>query len=72
MLFFFDVLRHILLPLSHLLTNPCFLTELELHRLHCRFGYPSVRQFYQVLERSGHDVELPALEHLTKYSKPSL
>lgn len=47
--------------------NPCFLTETELRRLHRRFGHPSVRRLRQVLERSGHKVELHALEHLTKY-----
>lgn len=47
--------------------NPCFLTDVELRRLHCRFGHPSVRRLQRVLERFGHDVESHALEHLTKY-----
>ena len=45
------------------------MTEIELRRLHRRFGHPSVCCLQQVLERSGHDVELPALEHFTKYYK---
>lgn len=47
--------------------NPCYLTDIELCHLHCRFGHPSVRRLQQVLERSGHKVELHVLEHLTKY-----
>ena len=47
--------------------NPCFLTDIELRRLYCHFGHPSVRRLQQVLERSGHEVKLHALEHLTKY-----
>ncbi len=51
--------------------NPCFLSEIELRRLHRRFGHPSVRRLQQVLEQSGHEVELHALEHLTRYCKHS-
>ena len=47
--------------------NPCFLTEIELRRLHRRFGHPSVRRLHQILERSGHEVEIQALQHLTRY-----
>ena len=47
--------------------NPCFLTEIELRRLHRRFGHPSVRRLHQILERSGHEVEMQALQHLTRY-----
>ncbi|KIM93291.1 hypothetical protein OIDMADRAFT_138097 [Oidiodendron maius Zn] len=43
------------------------LTESELRQLHRRFGHPSVRRLYKVLQRSGHDAELSAIEHLTKY-----
>lgn len=47
--------------------NPCFLTETELRRLHRRFGHPSVQRLHRILERSGHDVEMQAIEYLTKY-----
>ena len=43
------------------------LTESELRRLHRRFGHPSVRRLFKVLQRAGHDVEFKAIEHLTKY-----
>ncbi|RAL62925.1 hypothetical protein DID88_004766 [Monilinia fructigena] len=33
----------------------CLLTEVELRRIHRRFGHPSARKFYKVLKRSGHD-----------------
>ena len=49
--------------------NPCFLTEVELARLHRRFGHPSVERLRTVLERSGHSVELEAIEHLTRYCR---
>ena len=47
--------------------NPCFLTDIELCRLHRQFGHPSVPHLQQILERSGQDFELHAIEHLTKY-----
>jgi hypothetical protein len=47
--------------------NPCFLTNTELHRLHCRFGHPSVSRLRKVLERAGQVVDKEALEYLTKY-----
>jgi len=47
--------------------NPCFLTDVELRRLHRRFGHPSVRRLQQILQRSGHDVEFRTIEHFTKY-----
>jgi hypothetical protein len=50
--------------------NPCFLTNVELQRLHRRFGHPSVSRLQAILDRSGHtDVDKQALEHLTKYCK---
>ena len=55
------------IAIESLTYNPCFLTEIELRRFHRCFGHSSVRRLQQVLERSGHDVELLALEHLTKY-----
>jgi hypothetical protein len=45
----------------------CHLTESELRRLHRRFGHPSVQRLYKVLQRSGNEIELTVLEHLTKY-----
>jgi hypothetical protein len=47
--------------------NPCFLTSVELRRLHRRFGHPSVGRLQNVLERAGHDVDRGTLEYLTKY-----
>lgn len=47
--------------------NPYYLTDIELPYLHRRFGHPSVRRLKQVLEQSGHKVDLHVLEHLTKY-----
>ena len=47
--------------------NPCFLTSVELRRLHRRFGHPSVSRLKNVLERAGHDVDVDTLEYLTKY-----
>jgi len=49
--------------------NPCFLTNVELQRLHRRFGHPSVRRLQDILERAGHDINKEALEYLTKYCK---
>jgi hypothetical protein len=45
----------------------CHLTEPELRQLHRRFGHPSVRRLFNVLQRAGHDVELKMIEHLTKF-----
>ena len=47
--------------------NPCYLTTVELQRLHRRFGHPSVRRLQQVLERSGQTIDKSALDHLTRY-----
>jgi hypothetical protein len=47
--------------------NPCFLTDIELRRLHRRFGHPSVGRLEAVLTRAGHDVSKKTLEYLTKY-----
>ena len=49
--------------------NPCYLTDVELRRLHRRFRHPSVHHLHQLLERLGHNVELQALQYLTKYCK---
>jgi hypothetical protein len=48
-------------------SNPCFLTEPELRRLHRRFGHPSIEKLRNVLERAGHEVDKQALEYLTRY-----
>jgi hypothetical protein len=48
-------------------SNPCFLTDIELKRLHRRFGHPSVNRLAKVLERAGHEIDKEALEHLTKF-----
>ncbi|RFU25514.1 hypothetical protein B7463_g10820, partial [Scytalidium lignicola] len=47
--------------------NPCFLTNVELQRLHQRFGHPSVGRLQKILDRAGHDIDKQALEYLTKY-----
>jgi hypothetical protein len=48
-------------------SNPCYLTEPELQRLHRRFGHPSVERLLKLLGRAGHDTNKKTLEHLTKY-----
>jgi hypothetical protein len=50
-------------------SNPCYLTEVELQRLHRRFGHPSVERLQRVLDRAGHghDIDKKTLKHLTKY-----
>ena len=49
------------------LTNyTCHLTDVDIMRLHRRFGHPSVERFHALLERSGHEFEKKALEKLTK------
>jgi hypothetical protein len=47
--------------------NSCLLTEVELRRLHRRFGHSSARRLYEILERSGHEIESHAIEHLIKF-----
>ncbi|KAI0998751.1 hypothetical protein K3495_g9443 [Podosphaera aphanis] len=48
------------------LTN-CHLTEIELRRLHRRFGHPSVARFHKVLQRAGHETNFESLKRLTEY-----
>ncbi len=55
------------LATESLALNPCYLTDVELRRLQRRFGHPSVHRLNQLLERSGHVVELQALQYLTRY-----
>ena len=57
------------LATESLILNPCYLTDIELRCLHCRFDYLSVHCLHQLLERSGHNVELQVLQYLTKYCK---
>lgn len=47
-------------------TPGCYLTDTELRQLHRRFGHPSNDRLQRLLERSGHEFERQALEHLTK------
>jgi hypothetical protein len=35
--------------------NSCYLTEIELRRLHRRFGHPSARRLHEILHRSGYN-----------------
>jgi hypothetical protein len=46
---------------------PCLLTDVELQRLHRRFGHPSVARLQRILDRAGHEVDHQALQHITKY-----
>lgn len=47
--------------------NPCLLTDTELRQLHRRFGHPSAARLRLLLERSGHEINKPTLDKLTKY-----
>jgi hypothetical protein len=47
--------------------NSCLLIEIELRRLHRRFEHFSARRLYEILERSDHEIESRAIEHLTKF-----
>jgi hypothetical protein len=47
--------------------NPCFLTTTELRRLYRRFGYLSADRLYRLLEKADHDVDIQAVERLTKF-----
>ena len=40
--------------------------EAELRQLHRRFGHPSAMKL-RLLEQSGHEINKPALDRLTKY-----
>ena len=48
-------------------TVTCHLTDVELRRLHRRFGHPSTRRFYKVLQRAGHETNFEELARLTKF-----
>ena len=43
-----------------------YLTEVELRRLHHRFGHLSIAQLHRVLQRAGHSVEIKAIEFLNR------
>lgn len=47
--------------------NPCLWTDTELRQLHRRFGHPSAARLRLLLERSGHEINKPSLDKLTKY-----
>jgi hypothetical protein len=47
--------------------NFCYLTEIELRRLHRRFGHSSARRLHQILERAKHDVDHHFIEHFIKF-----
>jgi transposase InsO family protein len=55
---------------SHLMEtlkkDPCYLTDVELKRLHRRFGHPSVQRLRTILTRADQEVNQEALEQLTK------
>lgn len=54
----------ILLHPEKLLANS-HLTEVELRRLHRRFGHPTVQRLHLLLRRAGHPIEVEAIERLT-------
>ena len=47
--------------------NPYYLTKTEQRQLHRRFGHPSAMKLHLLLERSGHEVNKPIFDRLTKY-----
>ncbi len=47
--------------------NLCMLTKTKWDRLHRRFEHFSIRRFYQILDRSNHDVEFQIIDHFTKF-----
>jgi hypothetical protein len=48
-------------------TNPCYLTDVELRRLHRRFGHPSVERLQKLLYRAGHESDRSTIKQLTKF-----
>ena len=48
--------------------NPCYLTDVELRRLHRRFGHPSVDRLQKLLDKAGHshNTDRSAIEELTR------
>ncbi|KAI9034746.1 Ribonuclease H-like domain, partial [Aspergillus affinis] len=47
--------------------NPCFLTDVKLRKLYCRFGHPSVDRLQTLLRSAGYEPNTAALEYLTKF-----
>ncbi|RAL61889.1 hypothetical protein DID88_002952 [Monilinia fructigena] len=46
----------------------CYLTDIEIRRLHRRFGHPSAYKFHRVLQRAGYDdIAQKDLDNLTKF-----
>ncbi|TQN64414.1 hypothetical protein CSHISOI_11408, partial [Colletotrichum shisoi] len=43
------------------------MTDVELRRLHRRFGHPSVYRLHKLLSEAGQEVHLDAIQRLTKY-----
>lgn len=53
---------------SSFYSNPCFLNETELRRLHRRFGHPSAERLYNLLSKSGHnDVPREYINQINKF-----
>lgn len=48
--------------------NPCFLTNIELRQLHCRFGYFSAKKLQKVLECARYEIDKQIIDNLTRYS----
>jgi hypothetical protein len=48
-------------------SNLCYLIETELRQLHRRFGHLFVRQLFNLLERSGHDVKKSIMKKLIRF-----
>ena len=47
--------------------NPCFLTDVELRRLHRRFGHPSSTRLHRLLTRAGHDTDVDTIKQIRKF-----
>ena len=47
-------------------TNPCYLTEVELRRLHRRFGHPSATRLHHILKKSGRETDKKIIDRLTE------
>lgn len=47
----------------------CHLTRAEMEQVHRRFGHPSPRRLYRMLQRAGHTIPLNAIEQITKFCK---
>lgn len=45
----------------------CHLTEVEIRRLHRRFGHSAAARFYNLLQRAGYEVNFEELQRLTRH-----